>query len=73
MIGSNSEAVTLKRRRARKMRKLGNWLLGTISALAAIGILGTLIVLPIKGCVDDNEAKKQAETEILYKMYHRQR
>lgn len=74
MIGSlNAEAASAKRRRARKLRKLGRWLLGTVLTLIVVAILGVLIVLPFKSYFDEVEAKEQAERDLLYKIYHYRR
>lgn len=71
MTGSlNTEAASAKRRRSRRARKVGNWLLGTTLVLVAIALVVTPITMLVMGYLDEVEAKAQEETEILYKIYH---
>jgi hypothetical protein len=74
MIGSSkSTAGASKRRRARKVRKAGRWLLGAVLAGVVIAIVVTPIVLLVSDYLDEREAKEREEVEILHKIYHQRR
>lgn len=71
MTGSlNAEVASARRRRSRRARKVGHWLLGTALVLVAIALVVTPIAMLVVGYLDEAEAKAQEETEILYKIYH---